>query len=92
MIELGARLADLLGRVDDVLSGLDLAAALDEVGHVCHDGAHVLRQHHYVVVAVLPLRHLERKVTNFLEPPHLFDQLVLLLREALHGAAAQGGG
>ena len=78
LVQLGPCLADLLGRVDHVVRRLDPASPLDEVRHVRHDGAHVLGEHDDVVVAVLPLG-------------NLLHQLVLLLCEALHRAAPQGG-
>ena len=54
-------LADLLRRVDHVVRRLDPPAALDEVRHVGHDGAHVLGEHDDVIVAVLPLGNLDKK-------------------------------
>ena len=58
LVQLRPRLADLLRGADHVVRRLDPAAALDEVCHVGHDGAHVLGEHDDVIVAVLPLGHL----------------------------------
>ena len=60
LVQLRSRLADLLGGVDDVHRGLELAAAPSEVGHLHHDQAHVFGQHDDVVSFVIPLADLHR--------------------------------
>ena len=100
LVQLRPRLADLLRGADHVVRRLDPAAALDEVRHVGHDGAHVLGKHNDIVVTVFPLGHLGKmgkqgeksKQIGKWKIGHLLNQLVLLLCEAFNGAASQGGG